>query len=99
MFEGKAEAVGVEGRTLMELCGEREWRRVGGRAEDRTELEVEDVDDAFEWVCTWWMLRMEETEDEVDLRPRRPVEERLYDECGVRGDGERESRCRGFVTR
>lgn len=42
---------------------------------------------------------MDETEDEVDLRPRRPVEERLYDECGVRGEGERESRCRGFLTR
>ena len=52
MFEGKAEVVGVEGRTLIELCGERDGRRVVGRAEERTELEVEDVDEAFECVCT-----------------------------------------------
>lgn len=36
----------------MELCGERDERRVGWRAEERTELEVEDVDEALEWVCT-----------------------------------------------
>lgn len=42
---------------------------------------------------------MEETEEDVDLRPRRPAEERLYEECGVMGEGERESLCRGFVTR
>ena len=45
------------------------------------------------------MLRMEETEDEVDLRPRSPAEERLNDECGVRGEGDRDSRFRGFAVR
>lgn len=76
MLEGKEEVVGVAGRILTELWGERDGRFVGGRAEDWTELDVEDVELALEWLGTWWMLRMEETEDEVDLRPRRPVEER-----------------------
>ena len=38
------------------------------------------------------MLRMEETEEEVDFRPRRPAEERRYEECGVKGTGERDER-------
>jgi hypothetical protein len=38
------------------------------------------------------MERIEDTEDDVDLRPRRPPEERRYDERGVSGDGEREGR-------
>lgn len=37
------------------------------------------------------MLRIEDIEDDVDFRPRRPAELRLYD-LGVRGDGDRESR-------
>lgn len=36
------------------------------------ELDVEEVEEALEWLGIWWMLRMEETDDEVDLRPRRP---------------------------
>lgn len=40
------------------------------------EFVLEDVDEVLECVCTWWMLRTEETEDEVDLRPRRTPEER-----------------------
>ena len=45
-------------------------------AEETTELEVEDVEDAFECVWTWWMLRTEDTDEDVDLRPLRPAEER-----------------------
>lgn len=40
------------------------------------ELDADEVDEALEWVWTWWMLRIEDTEDDVDLRPRRPAEER-----------------------
>ena len=45
-------------------------------AEELTEFEVEDVEEALEWLWTWWMLRMEEMDEEVDLRPRRPADER-----------------------
>lgn len=51
MFEGKAETVGVAGRTLTEVCGEREDRPppvLGGTAEECTLLEVEEVDEALE---------------------------------------------------
>lgn len=37
-------------------------------------------------------MRMEETDEEVDLRPLKPAEERRYEFRGVRGDGERELR-------
>jgi hypothetical protein len=36
------------------------------------------------------MLRTEETDDDVDLRPRRPVLARRNVERGVKGDGERD---------
>lgn len=38
------------------------------------------------------MLRTEETDEEVDLRPRRPVELRRYEDRGVMGEGERDLR-------
>ena len=38
------------------------------------------------------MERMEDIEDDVDLRPRRPPELRRYEERGVRGEGETEGR-------
>lgn len=39
------------------------------------------------------MLRMEETDEEVDFRPRRPAEDRLlYEPRGVIGDGDKEFR-------
>ncbi len=41
------------------------------------ELVVEDVEEALEWLGTWWILRIEEIEEEVDLRPRRPLDECL----------------------
>lgn len=79
MLEGKVLAVGVDGRTLTDVCGERPVRMLDallwaeGKADECTELEVDEVDEALEWVCTWWMLRTELTDDEVDLRPRRPM--------------------------
>ena len=69
------EMVGVAGRTLTEVCGEREGLEKA--AEDWMELVVEDVEDALEWLGTWWTLRIEEIEEEVDLRPRRPPDECL----------------------
>lgn len=102
MLEGKVVAIGVEGSTFTKACGEwpvRAAEFVEGKADECTELEVEDVEDALEWVCTWWMLRIEETDEEVDLRPRRPTEECRYEERGVSGAGEREERLRGVVMR
>lgn len=77
MFEGKVVAVGVDGSTFTEVCGERPLFLVAllmdGKAEEWTEFEVEDVEEALEWLWMWWMLRMELTEEDVDFRPRRPV--------------------------
>lgn len=38
------------------------------------------------------MLRIEETDDDVDLRPRNPADDRRYDPRGVMGEGESELR-------
>ena len=46
MLDGKEEVVGVAGRTLREVWGEREDRML--IAEEFTELEVDDVDEALE---------------------------------------------------
>lgn len=55
-------------------------------------MEAEEVEEAFECVWWWWgMERMDEMEEEVDLRPRRPPEERRYEERGVSGEGESEA--------
>jgi hypothetical protein len=40
------------------------------------------------------MLRMLDTDEEVDLRPRRPPDERRYDDRGVSGAGDAERRRR-----
>lgn len=59
-----------------------------------TEL-VEDVDEALEWLW-WWLVwcmeRIEDTDEEVDLRPRRPAEDRRIVDRGVMGDGDSECR-------
>ena len=84
MPDGKVVFVGVDGRTLTELCGDRASR--DPEADDKPEgdaTELLDVLDAFECVCWWpplYVLRIDETEDEVDLRPLRPTEDRLYEE-------------------
>ena len=46
-LEGKAEVVGVAGRTLTEECGDRVDFKL--MAEELTELELEEVDEALEW--------------------------------------------------
>ena len=46
MLEGNAVTVGVAGRTLTEVCGEREALEKG--TEEWTELDVDEVEDAFE---------------------------------------------------
>lgn len=88
----------MDGRTLTEECGLRPCAAavadllVVETEGEAMEAEAEEVEDALEAECRcWWMLRMEDTEEDVDLRPRRP-EERRKDECGVSGDGEREVR-------
>ena len=50
MLEGNVEVVGIAGRTLTEVWGDREERLVGGRAEEWIEFEFEDVELALEWV-------------------------------------------------
>jgi hypothetical protein len=70
---GKVEEVGVAGSTLILLCGD----FLGAMLTAGEAMDAEEVDDAFE--CVWWwcgMLRMEDTDEDVDLRPRRPPEER-----------------------
>jgi hypothetical protein len=92
MLDGKEDVVGVAGRTLTLLWGLRPsfmFVEVVGLARD---VDCELVLEALECEWWWWMLRMEETDEEVDLRPRRPAELRLYDECGVNGDGESDGR-------
>ena len=81
MAEGKAEVVGVAGRTLMDEWGERGGGGlVGGerRAEERVEgVREEEGEDASECPCAGGCrLRIEEMEDEVEVRPRGPCEER-----------------------
>ena len=49
MLDGNAVTVGVAGRTLTEVCGEREV--LGKGTEEWMEFEVDDVEDAFE--CVW----------------------------------------------
>jgi hypothetical protein len=69
--------VGVAGSTFTD-----EWGDFGVLWCEMVETEgetrdAEEVEDALE--CVWWwcgMERMEDTEEEVDLRPRRPPEER-----------------------
>ena len=75
-MEGKEETVGVDGRTLTEVCGERVVLENG--TDEWIELAVDDVDEALEWLGRWCMLRMEETDEDVDLRPRRPP---VTEEC------------------
>jgi hypothetical protein len=77
MLLGKLAFVGVAGRTLTLACGDfvlfgPEMDIAGDvmDAEDDTELALE---------CVWWWCgidRMLETEEDVDLRPRRPPDER-----------------------
>lgn len=76
MLEGNCELVGVAGRTLTLECGERPgFSRAPLLVFDAAgeAREAEDVEDALECECTWCMLRTEDTDEDVDLRPRRPA--------------------------
>jgi hypothetical protein len=58
---------------LTDVCGLRPVSlKLAEPVGEASEAELEDVEDALDSVCWWWMERMEETEDEVDLRPRSP---------------------------
>lgn len=71
----KEPAVGVAGKTFTEVCGERPLtEREAGELTVSNELE--DWDEALLWAGRRGMERTEETEDEVDFRPRRPDERR-----------------------
>jgi len=78
MLDGNVDVVGVAGRTLTVelLCG---LLAIFPDVEcdgEATDADADDVDDALECECTWWIERIDETELDVDLRPRRPTEER-----------------------
>ena len=78
MLDGKEAFVGVAGRTLTEACGDLGMEVLWVETEMEGEVMLmEEVDEALEWVWWWWGIeRMEEMDEEVDLRPRRPPEER-----------------------
>lgn len=61
----------MAGSTLIEFRGD----RVGFEIEVLV-MEAEEVEEALEWVWTWCIERIEETDEDVDLRPRRPEERR-----------------------
>ena len=101
MLEGKCVVVvGVAGRILTEAWGERVVKVVVFMEAEPDPwafvllvvIEADDVDDALECEWTWWMLRTDDTEEDVDFRPRRPALERRYEDRGVNGEGERELR-------
>lgn len=73
----------------MEECGDLEIAR--GEEKVVSIDFLDDVELAFEWLCTWKLL-IEETDDEVDLRPRRPPDECRREDRGVNGAGESELR-------
>lgn len=69
-FDGKADPIGVAGSTLTELWGDLAF---GGGLEIADEVIefAEEVEDALEW-CARCRLRIDDTEDDVDLRPLNP---------------------------
>lgn len=64
--------VGVAGSTLIEECGDRPALLLPGLW--RCSMLFDDVEEAL--LCVWYrgILLTEETEEEVDFRPRRPPE-------------------------
>ena len=50
IFEGKAEVVGVAGRTFTDVWGERVDLIL--TTDELMEFELEEVEEAFEWLCT-----------------------------------------------
>lgn len=84
-------ALGVAGSTLTEVCGDR-LIRVDAVGVDMVSILLDDIEEALECEWAWWILLTEETDDEVDLRPRKPTDERRYEPRGVRGAGDSELR-------
>jgi len=63
------------------------------------DIDAEEVDDAFECVLLW-NDRIDDTDDDVEFRPFRPLPEaRRYDERGVCGCGDSEFLLGGGVVR
>lgn len=85
-------AVGVAGSIFTDECGDRDILVDAAGVDTVSRLFV-DAEDAFECVRAWWMLRIEDTDDEVDLRPRSPADDRRYELRGVWGAGDSELRC------
>lgn len=78
IFVGKEEFVGVAGSTFTLECGDLGvlWCPETVETEGETR-EADDVEEALE--CVWWwcgILRIDETELDVDFLPRRPPEDR-----------------------
>lgn len=73
MLGSREDAPGVVGSTLTDGWGDLDGRAVGVDADPTL---FDEMDDALECECVWWMLRIEEIEDDVDLRPRNPPAER-----------------------
>lgn len=59
---------------MTDACGERLILEAVGV--DMVSMLFDDIDEALEWEWAWWILLTEETDDEVDLRPRKPTDER-----------------------
>ena len=77
---------------MIEEWGERVTDLVVG-VEVVSRLFLDEFEEALLWLWRWWILRIEETEDDVDFLPRNPAEPRRYElERGVKGAGDKESR-------
>ena len=97
MLDGNVSAVGVAGNTLIDVRGERAVVVVVVVMDGVREFN--DADDAFECECECRcrMDRTDDTDDDVDFRPRSPAEGRRNDGWGVWGAGESELRRRELV--
>ena len=75
MLERKWEfVVGVAGSTFIDACGDLPTLLLPGLW--RVSRLFEDAEEAL--LCVWWrgILRIDETDEDVDLRPRSPTEPR-----------------------
>lgn len=80
-LEGNVVAVGVEGRTLTDVCGLRPSLAIVAAVGDAIDAAVDDALDAL--VCEgWgWADLIDDSDEEVDLRPRKLADMRLCDPC------------------
>ena len=61
------------GRTLTDVCGDRLIIFADAVGVSKP---FDDTEEALECEWAWWMVRIDETEEEVDLRPRKPADDR-----------------------